>query len=473
MAHAVLLDFIRAARGAGVRISTAESLDALRAVDLVGYGSRARLHDTLALALAKSSEEKRSFDDAFDRFFTASRLSALADPAANADDNNAALPERSDAAGGMGDGGGSGGSGGQGGMPAPASELGRMLMQGDSSGLALAMAQAAQRANLGAMRLFTQRGLFGRRVIQEMGGEALDLEIIGADERAEEQGDAGAAALAAELKRRRQLLRDEIRELVNRQYLLQAAQANRELREEMIRDANLATLGEFRQVETVVRKLAKKLATQHSRRRRVQRRGLLDVRRTLSRNIRHDGVLFEPQWRWKRQDRPNVVVVCDVSNSVRAYAKFLLLFLYSLADVLPRVRAFAFSYRLGEVTDLFRTLDFADAVQQTMDSYGMGSTDYGLAFEALETLCYDAVDHRTTLIVLGDARSNYGEPRVDILKRFSERVRQVIWLNPEHAGRWGSGDSVMTRYRPHCTYAQTTRTLDDLERIVSRVLRRA
>lgn len=472
MAHAVLLDFIRAARGAGVRISTAESLDAMRAVDLVGYGSRARLRATLALSLAKSQDEKRAFDQTFDRFFTASRLAALADPSGNAADEDPGAAPPPEGSGQMQ---GSGGGGGGGGAPMPQSQspLGQMLMQGDANALALAMAQAAQRTSLDRMRLFTQKGLFGRRLLMEMGGEALDMEIIDADQRAEEQGDAGAAALAAELKRRRQLLRDEIRELVNRQYLLQAAQANRELREEMIREANLATLGEFRNVEVLVRKLAKKLAAQHSRRRRVLKRGLLDVRRTLRRNIRHDGVMFEPQWRWKRKDRPNVVVVCDVSNSVRAYAKFLLLFLYSLADVLPRVRAFAFSYRLGEVTDLFRSQEFDDAAAATMQLYGMGSTDYGLALESLETLCLDAVDHRTTLIVLGDARSNYGEPRVDILKKFSERARQVIWLNPEHEARWGGGDSVMNRYRPYCTYAETTRTLDDLERVVSRILRRA
>lgn len=470
MAHAVLLDFIRAARGAGVRISTAESLDALRAVDLVGYASRARLHDTLALALAKSHDEQRAFDETFNRFFTASRLAALGDSARDDEDAGAAPPPEG---GGQVQGGGSGAGGGGSPMSQAQSPLGQMLMQGDANALAVAMAQAAQRANLDRMRLFTQRGLFGRRLLQEMGGEALDIEVIAADERAEDRGDAGARALADELKRRRQLLRDEIREFVNRQYLLQAAQANRALREEIIREANLATLGEFRDVEVLVRKLAKKIAAQHSRRRRVEKRGLLDVRRTLSRNVRHDGVLFEPQWRWKRMDRPSVVVVCDVSNSVRAYAKFLLLFLYSLADVLPRVRAFAFSYRLGEVTELFRTQEFPDAVQATLDTYGLGSTDYGLALESLETLCYDAVDQRTTLIVLGDARSNYGEPRVDILKRFSERVRQVIWLNPEHAGRWGSGDSVMTRYRPYCTYAESTRTLDDLERVVSRILRRA
>lgn len=467
MAHDVLLDFIRAARGAGVRISTAETLDALQAVDLVGYASREKLQHALGLSLAKSLDDKRLFDETFARFFTTSRLSSLAadrNDAAGSDIASDAIPPVEGTTGAP-----TGSGGGGGGMPQPSSSLGQMLMQGDATALAVAMAQAAQRANLANMRVITQRGLFGRRVLQEMGSEQLDLEIIAA----EDSADAARRALGDELKRRRQMLREEVKDLIARQYLLQAAQANRELREEIIREANLATLNEFRGVDLIVRKLAKKIAAQHSRRRRVEQRGLLDVRRTLARNIRHDGILFEPQWRSKRIDRPNVVVVCDVSNSVRAYAKFLLLFLYSLADVLPRVRAFAFSFRLGEVTELFKQHDFNDAVHLTLDTYGMGSTDYGLALESLETLCYSEVDHRTTLIILGDARSNYGEPRADILKRFSERVRQVIWLNPEHGSRWGSGDSVMPRYKPYCTVTASTRTIDDLERVVERLLKRA
>ncbi|MFP5383550.1 MAG: VWA domain-containing protein [Gammaproteobacteria bacterium] len=465
MAHALLLDFIHAARGAGVRISTAESLDAMRAVDLVGYDSRQRLHDTLALTLAKTAEDQRLLDEVFTTFFTATRVGDLAGAVDAEAPASPPAPPPTEAVGGNGAAGGSGS--GQS-MPTPDSALGRMLMQGDGDALALAMAQAAQQAEIGRIRLFTQKGLFGRRLYQAMGGEMLDMDII----RAEDSADAATRALGDELKRRRQALRDAIRERMAREYLLSAAQANRELREEMIREANLATLDEFRGVDAIVRKLARRIAAQHSRRRRVQQRGLLDVRRTLARNIRHDGVLFEPQWRNRRIDRPNVVVVCDVSGSVRAYAKFLLLFLYSLAEVLPRVRAFAFSFRLGEVTELFRTREFSDAVQETMATWGMGSTDYGLALEELEKLAYDSVDHRTTLIILGDARSNYGEPRADILRRFSERVRQVIWLNPETESRWGSGDSVMPRYKPYCTLAASARTLDDLERVVTRLLRR-
>lgn len=467
MAHAVLLDFVRAARGAGVRISTVETLDGLRSADLVGYGSRERLKLALSLALAKSADDKRLLDETFERFFTAANLAKLEDDATDADaDEGAAPPVPPPPPGGAA--GEAGGSGGGGGMASAESPLGQTLMDGDRNALALAMAQAADATRLADIRLFTQRGLFGRRLYLAMGGEALDMEII----RREDASAPDEQALAAELRRRRQVLRDEIREAVQRQYLLSAAQANRELREEMIREASLATLGEFRNVDAVVRRMARKLATRHARRRRIERRGVLDVRRTLARNVRHDGILFETRWRTKRIDRPQLLVVCDVSRSVQAHARFLLMLLYGLVDVMPRIRAFAFSARLGEVTNWYRELEFAEAASRTLAQWGLGSTDYGAAFETLEELCLDAVDQRTTLIILGDARSNDSEPRVDILRRFAARARQVIWLNPEHPGRWGSGDSVMPRYRPHCTVAEQVRTLADLERVIERVLKR-
>lgn len=467
MAHAVLLDFVRAARGAGVRISTVETLDGLRSADLVGYGSRERLKLALSLALAKSADDKRLLDETFERFFTAANLAKLDDDGSAADDADANPPPVPPPPPG-GAAGEAGGSGGGGGMASAESPLGRTLMDGDRNALALAMAQAADGTRLADIRLFTQRGLFGRRLYLAMGGEALDMEII----RREDASEPGEQALAAELRRRRQVLRDEIREAVQRQYLLSAAQANRELREEMIREASLATLGEFRNVDAVVRRMARKLATRHARRRRIERRGVLDVRRTLARNVRHDGILFETRWRTKRIDRPQLLVVCDVSRSVQAHARFLLMLLYGLVDVMPRIRAFAFSARLGEVTNWYRELEFAEAASRTLAQWGLGSTDYGAAFETLEELCLDAVDQRTTLIILGDARSNDSEPRVDILRRFAARARQVIWLNPEHPGRWGSGDSVMPRYRPHCTVAEQVRTLADLERVIERVLKR-
>jgi hypothetical protein len=167
------------------------------------------------------------------------------------------------------------------------------------------------------------------------------------------------------------------------------------------------------------------------------------------------------------------MAICDVSGSVSRYSRFLLLFLYSLQEVIPRLRSFAFSSSLHEVTDLFQQLPLEDAMDAVLERYGLGSSDYGRSFADLETLALAAMDRKTTLIILGDARNNNGDARLDLLREFHLRAKQVIWLNPEDMNRWGSGDSEMLRYRSACSRVHSCRNLAELERIVDRLLKSA
>jgi uncharacterized protein len=118
-----------------------------------------------------------------------------------------------------------------------------------------------------------------------------------------------------------------------------------------------------------------------------------------------------------------------VSGSVAAVARFLLMFLYSVQEVLPEVRSFCFSGKLGEVTEQFERMDIEAAAEEALRLYG-GSSNYGQAFQDFEALALDDIDHRTTVLILGDARSNYSDPRADILHKVHERARRVLFLNP-------------------------------------------
>jgi len=200
---------------------------------------------------------------------------------------------------------------------------------------------------------------------------------------------------------------------------------------------------------------------------------VLDVRRTIRANIEYDGLLFHTIWKKTKVDRPKVMAICDVSGSVAQVSRFLLMFLYSLQEVLPNVRSFAFSGELGETTELFKREKIEKALTDVLRDFGGGSTDYGRAFENFEALALDDVDHRTTVLILGDARSNYGDPRSDILKLVHARARRVVWLNPEPRSMWNSGDSEMRRLAPYCDKAITCASLKDLERVVSDLLRSA
>lgn len=458
-----LSEFISVLRNHGLRVSPPEVADAAQAIALVGYDDRQRFQEALGGTLAKSAEDRLTFDNCFERFFrldsaTATAATPLVAPA---------LPAGMEFLFGQGQGGGGGGQGG-GGEPVPGvppSALGEQLLDENDSGLALALARAAVDSKLSSIRVLTQKGLFGRRMLMAMGLEGLEREL-----EALKASPLPAAVRRAGLLRERLLqLRRRVQETVERNYRLLRQQD----RDAILRETDFALLRESEEVIAVVRRLARKLITRHRRRERLAARGLLDVRATLRRNIAHDGILIDPRWRRVRKDRPRVLAVCDVSRSVSRHARFLLLFLYSLQEVIPQLRTFVFASSLHEVTDLFERQPVTAALDTVMERHGLGSTDYGRALADLEGQALAGVDRRSTLIFLGDARNNNGEARLDLLRQFHARARQLIWLNPEERNRWGSGDSEMLRYAGACTAAHSCRTLNELERIIDRLLRSA
>lgn len=469
----VLGDFIRALRAADVRVSTSESIDAGNVVDLVGLGERDALRDALSQVLAKSADEKQSFRETFDRFFAFDQFKSRSanDAGAEGEESDGESGEPSDRqsqSGGMPGPGGGGMEGEPAGEAAPARDLVEMLESGDQAALQMALAEAARTAQLNRIRLFTQRGMYVRRMMEMMGLDGLNDEIE-RRERAQPDG-------ADRLRQLRDELREQVRDYVEKQLEIFTANSGRQLREEVLSQVRLGNIDnrDMKIMRELVRKMAKRLVALHSRRRKVDKRGHLDMRRTIRANVEFDGLFFHTIWKQQKIDRPKVMAVCDVSGSVAQVARFLLMFLYSVQEVLPRVRSFAFSGRLGETTDMFeKERKIEEAIAKALRDHGGGSTDYGQAFVDFETLALDDIDHRTTVLILGDGRSNYGNPRGDILKKIHARARRVIWLNPEPKSLWNSGDSEMKRLQPYCDTAKTCASLQDLERVISELLRHA
>jgi len=477
-----LANFIRALRMADVRISTSETLDAFRTAEITGWRDRTALKEALALTLPKTADEKDAFDACFEQFF---RFDDFRSEAADADQARQDESDQdSSSQAGEGEGGAEGQAQGEGGggdaeeleelihpgeMSEASSQLGQLLMGGDASRLSMTIANAARDTRLEEIKVFTQKGLFTRRIMEAMGLAELqqELESLGGSSELPDR------RLGIELKRRRDGLREQIRDHVERQFLLHADARGDRLREEMLRKVKLSNVEHrnFRHLRMLVQKMAKQLATAHSRRRRVTKRGQLNVPKMLRRNMRHGGEMVELAWKSTKIDRPKVYAICDVSGSMTTYARFMLMLLYSLEEVLPNVRAFAFSSDLGEVTNLFRREDIDDAIALTLKDFGGGSTDYGQAFEDFERLAGRDLDHRSTLIILGDARNNYGQAQTELLRGFRDRSKRVIWLNPEPERAWGSGDSEMRRYQAHVHQANVCNSLLHLERVISGLLR--
>ena len=442
---AMLLDLLRAARGVGVRISVAESLDAFRAVEVVGYADRQILRDTLTLSLAKSLDEKQAFEACFDLYFKRDTVTSGDDapPLAGG-------PAETEAHDGL----------------AP---LSSMLLNNDQAGLAAAMEGAADAIGASSISLFTQTNMFAWRMLEQMGLPELDRDIA-ALRSAEEN-----AALAERLEQARAALGNQARAFMERQLTLFSAATTREIREGALRQVRLSQLDrrDMDRMRALVREMAKQIATRYSRKRWKSRRGHLDTRRTMRKNMSFDSIPFHTIWKRTRIDKPTVMALCDVSGSVAAVSRFLLMFLYSLTDALAGIRSFAYSNHLIEVSDILTRQEIDPAIEEVMKAVGFGSSDYGRCFADFAEIAMRDIDRQTTVIILGDARGNRNEPRLDIVKQIFERANRVIWLNPEPQSLWGTGDSDILRYEAYCHQVTSCGTVAQLERIIAEMMQQA
>jgi uncharacterized protein with von Willebrand factor type A (vWA) domain len=444
--------FFRAARGAGVHVSPAESIDAMRAVADVGFANRAILRDTLLLTLAKSEDEKQALGNCFDLFFSQPEVK---DDTAPEDAAESAAADSNAGDGPSGD------------ASAPSPELGelaQMLLARDRSAIAAALANAANAASLSDIRYFTQRGIFATRILEALGIARLrdDLDALNATNPSE----------AERLNAATEALRETVRDTVNQALLLYGREEAENLRHEILRNAPLARL-ERRQVEqmkALIRAIARRLRERYSKPRKRQRRGHLDTRKTLRRNAAWGGVPFLTSWKRRHRDRPKIVALCDVSGSVAQVSDFFLLLIHSLHEVVDDVRSFAFSGNLIEVSDILDNKPPEEAMREIMSKVGFGSSDYGGSFADFEKGFMASVTPKTTVIVLGDARTNNLDPRADILRTISERAKRLVWLNPEGRMAWGWGDSEMPRYSTFCSVVRQCATAKQLERAVSDIV---
>jgi uncharacterized protein with von Willebrand factor type A (vWA) domain len=466
-----LVDFIQVLRSHDIRVSPAETLDAVGVTTTLGYSDRNLLRDGLAMTLAKTPAEEVIFLDCFDRFFQQDLADFSSSDMPSDQDENKDLDSTDDTAGQTED-----FSGSQLSALELASEknpslesllqtpLMQNLLNNNRNELTLAINAAAQRVDLQKIQMFTQKGQFTRRILDAMGEEQVRNAVIEL-ERAE------SPALAV-LQRYRDILRQQVRDYVEREYLLHAEGKTQQFMDDILSKTRLNNIEHIylHKVHELIRKMAKKLASRHSHKRRRLKRGQLNMAKTLRKGIPNDGVMFNTFWRQVKKEKPQILAVCDVSGSVAAYSKFLLLFLYSLQDILPKVRSFAFSSHLGEVSTYFDDYPVEKAIELVNWKYG-GATDYGNSLMDFSKLALDDINSNTTVIILGDARNNNGDPKLEILQSIFQRARQVIWLNPESRRAWGSGDSEMLRYQSACHFSAECNNLKQLERIVDQLLK--
>jgi len=273
--------------------------------------------------------------------------------------------------------------------------------------------------------------------------------------------DEGLAELREALRPFLESLPERLKSYLER---LLAQEHELEMREIGARQAETVDEADRAALEDSLRRLLRSLHGAPRPRRRIAARGTVDGRLTMRTNMRYDGVPFRPVTVRKVEDRPRLLVLCDVSLSVRPTSRFTLHLVHSLQSVAPKVRTFAFVKDMVEITDLFADHRIEEALSLVMTGLPEGGvldvdadSDYGTAFEQFLENYGSALTRRTTVLVLGDGRGNGNDPRIGVFEEIARRVRQVIWLTPEPRYSWALGSCDLPLYAEYCDRVQVVR----------------
>jgi uncharacterized protein with von Willebrand factor type A (vWA) domain len=429
--------FLEALRGAGLPVSLAEDLDAIAALGVLGWGERAVIHDAYAATLVKRRAQRTTFDTLFDLYFP--RLvgeGAPAGPAADTAPEDGVEPQVRDNAQALAD---------------FRDRLAEALAGDDQQALDRLAVEAV--ARFGAMpgRGPGLSSWSAYTALQRVSPTELTERIVQAllaeGRTDEESGRAAARRVGAFTRRVEQDARRRIAEEKGPDHV-----ANVAVRPSIERlDFTSARRSDLEEMRREIYPLARRLATRLTQEHHAQRRGPLDFRRTVRASISTGGVPLTTHHKPKRPHRTELVVLCDVSGSVASFAQFTLLLVFALRDQFQKVRAFTFVDQVHEVTEHFRPgADVADVMAglaaSTAHAARWGRTNYGRAFTKFAEEHRDAIGPKTSLLVLGDARSNYSDLAADTLRELAGSARHSWWLNPEHTRHWDTGDSAASAY---------------------------
>ncbi len=435
-----LLEFADELRREGVAVGTSELLDAFEALDAVSWSSREDFREAMGATLAKSQEDRHVLDVLFERFF----FRAV---------------ERE----------------------AIAQELTEERFQGaedlDLDALRERIREAIRAGTDGEMRDLARLAIaaFGR---QGEGSGVIGVDVqrirrtlgLRGERQQAEPGDPDSVPRERLNEFERHVRRELERQMIERTQALPPAKPLREL------DRALPTnpAQDLSQVHRVVAQLKKRLASHGREHRGRHRSWQVDVRRTMRASLQTGGVPLELKYRPRRPRRPELYVLCDVSTSVTSASVFFLSVLHALHDQFRKLRSFVFVERISEVTDVFeRERSFETVSRRIATDAGVadvsGYTDYGRVWLEFLEKVMDDLDPRSTVIVLGDARTNGREPHASVFGHVAERAGHTFWINPEPRLYWNYGDSVMSSYEPYCDGVFECWTTKQLEAFVNAI----
>lgn len=455
-----IVDFIAALRAYGVRISLAESEDAMHAIEQMGIADREVFRISLKATLVKEASDSDAFEELFPLYFgsgTPPMMDGMGD--LSPEEQQMLLQALMEMAAQM---------------ASRASQNMQRLMEGRPL-TPEELERLGQMAGLPHARSPYQQPWITRRMLQQMGWNSLEeameelmqmLSEMGMSQEAMEQlrDAAGENADAIE---------EQIEKFVGQNIAKNMAQEYQKrppIDDLMDRPMQSLREEEVDELRKQVRRLAAQLRSRAALRQKRGKRGQLDAKATIRASLKYGGVPMEIKHRTRRL-KPKLCVIVDVSTSMRHVAEFMLLLVYELGDQIAKARSFAFINDISEISQVFAENPPAVAIPKVLARIHPGyyNTDLGYSLRHFEREFLDAVDLRTTVIVLGDGRNNYNDPALDTFDKIKRRARKMLWFNPEYRSNWGTGDSDMLLYEPLCNVVHTVSTLAQLAHAVDQL----
>src|SRR5215207_1574700 len=498
---AVINDFVQVLRSHRLRVSPAESLDALHALKQVGLGEREVVRDTLRTTLIKNQEDTETFDRLFDLFFslrpeTKKPAATLRLPGHDHDHGPppAKLELGEDAEGEPVEEEGHSHDEGE---PVDMrrffdeerirpgedfhGEAERMRLSMFSQELVLnhkkgALESALQRLTY-HMRLRRARNMFNPgNLVPNAGGEEIPLDISAVDHLHDmEVDEALIEQIEAQSENILRGLPELIKQMQEREKKLEkGAKDDSEFRRRSLLKMLDFSATEQREMEAAIRRIARRIYGAKTRRLRQDRIGRISVPHTLRHNVRYEGVPFDPVLRRRREGRPRVTLLCDVSLSTRNLARFWLHLIYQMQSLFSKVRTFVFVAEMAEVTQLLEEHTMHRAVDEIFSGRIIDAdvnSDFGKAAEQFRNEHLSTINHRTTVVILGDGRNNGKPPNPEALEEITQHAKQTIWITPEPRWGWSLGSCDMPLYESICDRVEVVRTVDQLASVAEELVK--
>ncbi|MBK9710659.1 MAG: VWA domain-containing protein [Kouleothrix sp.] len=451
-----IIQFIDALRAAGVRISVAESADALRAIEVAGIADKDVFRAAMRATLVKEHHDIPEFDRLFPMYFGAQAPPMTSRPGQGmSQEDREKLAQMLEQM-----------------LANMTPEQLRQLFESMMTGQNMSREQLQQLLNdstsQGQMTNMYYQPWMTRRAMRELQFDRLDELLQELLEKLREAGVSEDALqqMAQEARENQQSLGEQIGQEIGANMMRRAAEERREqkpLDELLDRPFERLRYEEIEDMRGIVTRLASLLRSRAALRQRRGSKGTLDAKSTIRANLKYGGVPMDVHHK-KKHLKPKLSVICDLSTSMRPVVTFMLMLVYAMQDQVSRTRSYAFVADLFDISNDFNEARPESAIETVLERIRPGyyNTDLGNSLATFARDHMGTVDRRTTVIILGDGRNNHNDPNLRDFESIKRRARKVVWFNPEHPRQWGTGDSDMLQYQPLCDVVHRVSNLREL-----------